>query len=90
MDQTSGSHGMSGRQRGRQLSRYEGRGVPKMYQRLVAPDLLPTDVERVLYLDGDLLIRDQLDEIWETPLDGAIIAARARLRRSTRLFADGP
>ena len=41
------------------------------YVRLLAADLLPTDVGRVLYLDSDLLIRADLTALWETPLEGA-------------------
>ncbi len=44
---------------------------------LLIPELLPTDVDRVLFLDADLLVLDDLAELWETPLDGRVFAAAA-------------
>jgi lipopolysaccharide biosynthesis glycosyltransferase len=41
-----------------------GRHGAMTYLRLLLPDSLPPSVERVLYLDSDLLIRDSLDELW--------------------------
>jgi lipopolysaccharide biosynthesis glycosyltransferase len=42
-----------------------GRHGAMTYLRLLLPDSLPPSVERVLYLDSDLLIRDSLDELWD-------------------------
>jgi lipopolysaccharide biosynthesis glycosyltransferase len=41
-----------------------GRHGAMTYLRLLLPDSLPPGVERVLYLDSDLLIRHSLDELW--------------------------
>ncbi len=45
------------------------------YVRLLAADLLPASLERVLYLDVDLLVLTNLTELWHTPFDGALALA---------------
>ncbi len=45
------------------------------YFRLFAAQLLPPDVERVLYLDGDLVIRGDLEEFYHQDLEGNLMAA---------------
>ena len=42
---------------------------------LLLPDLLPPAVERVLFLDADLLVMRDVAELWETPLDGRVVGA---------------
>lgn len=49
----------------------------EMYYRLLAGHLLPPDVERVLYLDPDILVINPLRPLWETELDGHLFAACA-------------
>lgn len=44
------------------------------YRRLFLPRLLP-DLDRVLYLDSDMIVRGDLRALWETELGGAAIAA---------------
>lgn len=44
------------------------------YLRLALPRLLP-DVEKILYMDADVLVRESLLPLWETPLDGKTLAA---------------
>lgn len=54
------------------------RQYPKeMYYRLLAPHLLPEDVERVLYLDPDTLVINPIRPLWETDLKGCLFAAAA-------------
>lgn len=54
------------------------RQYPKeMYYRLLAPQLLPLDVERVLYLDPDILIINPIRPLWETDLRGNLFGAAA-------------
>ena len=54
-----------------------GSGTPAHYGRLLLPELLPTTLERVLYLDADVLVRKDVRPLWELPLDGApCLAAR--------------
>ena len=47
----------------------------EMYYRLLAPYILPEELERVLYLDPDILVINPLDDLWETPLEEAVFAA---------------
>ena len=42
---------------------------------LLLAELLPESLERVLFLDADLLVMDDLTEVWESPLDGCVVAA---------------
>lgn len=44
------------------------------YLRLALPGLLP-EVDRILYMDADVLVRDSLSPLWETPLEGKALAA---------------
>lgn len=39
------------------------------YYRILLPTLLPKTVERVLYLDGDMLVVDRISELWDINLD---------------------
>ena len=41
-----------------------------IYYRLILPDLLP-DLEKIIYLDSDLLVLRDLSELFDTPFDGA-------------------
>lgn len=43
--------------------------------RLLIGDILPDDVERVLYLDGDTIVRGNLDELWEIDMKHCVIGA---------------
>ena len=54
------------------------RRYPKeMYYRLLSPLILPQEVERVLYLDPDMLIINPLRPLWERNLYGKTFAAAA-------------
>lgn len=52
----------------------EGYASPAVYLRLLAPQLLP-DEERVLYLDSDVLVRRDLGELWDVPMQGRPLLA---------------
>lgn len=43
------------------------------WYRIKLGSLLPTDVERVLYLDCDTIVKAPLDELFEMPMDGCVI-----------------
>ncbi len=43
------------------------------YYRFLLPNLLP-DLDRILYLDSDLVVDGPLRRLWETPLDGYLSA----------------
>jgi len=46
------------------------------YFRILAADLLSDDIEKILYLDCDLVVVDEIMELWDTPLrDHAVAAA---------------
>ena len=49
----------------------------EMYYRMLAAQLLPLDVSRLLYLDPDTLVINPLRPLWETDLDGHLFAACA-------------
>lgn len=42
---------------------------------LLIAELLPTSIERILFLDPDLLVLDDLAKIWETDLRGRVVGA---------------
>ena len=51
--------------------------TPMTYARLLIPDLLPVNVEKVLYLDSDLVVLDDLGELWDTDVTHkTVFAAR--------------
>lgn len=43
--------------------------------RLVIDKLLPKEIEKVLYLDGDTIVRNNLRKLWDTNIDKYILAA---------------
>lgn len=47
----------------------------EMYYRLLAPQLLPASVERVLYLDSDILVLNPVRPLWEMDLGDCAFAA---------------
>lgn len=54
------------------------RQYPKeMYYRLLAGQLLPESVKRMLYLDPDVLVINPIRPLWETDLRGKLFAAAA-------------
>lgn len=44
------------------------------YLRLALPGLLP-EVDKILYMDADVLVRESLAPLWETPMEGMLLAA---------------
>lgn len=45
------------------------------YSRLFLDELLPLEIERVLYLDGDVLVNDSLGDLWNLNMQGKCAAA---------------
>lgn len=45
------------------------------YARLFVAEMLPESVERVLYVDCDMIICDNLLELWNTSLEGRVLGA---------------
>ncbi len=48
---------------------------PIVLARLLLEHLLPEEIERVLYLDGDALVIDNLQALWDTDLEGHVLGA---------------
>lgn len=48
---------------------------PIVFARYLLPDLLPASVDRVIYLDLDVLVQKDLAELWDVDLEGHLIAA---------------
>ena len=48
-----------------------------MYFRLLCGQILPADVQRVIYLDPDILVINALRPLWELDLQGKMLAAAA-------------
>ncbi|MCR4788558.1 MAG: glycosyltransferase family 8 protein [Lachnospiraceae bacterium] len=53
----------------------EERWSVAMYYRLMLPDILPTDVERIIYLDVDIIINKPLNELYGLDFEGKLICA---------------
>ena len=47
----------------------------EMYYRLLAPQMLPDGLERILYLDPDILVINPLRPLWETDISEYLFAA---------------
>lgn len=45
------------------------------YYRLYLTEILPADIDKVIYLDGDILVVDKLVELWNTSVENYAIAA---------------
>jgi len=51
--------------------------TPMTLVRLLIPDLLPPEVQRVIYLDCDLVVNDDLGHLWDMDIGGkSLLAAR--------------
>jgi lipopolysaccharide biosynthesis glycosyltransferase len=46
-----------------------------VYYRILAPRLLPADINKILYLDSDLIVRRSLKKLWDTDLTDQALAA---------------
>lgn len=71
------------------LERFEGLKIaqtyitPMTYARLLVPDILPVELEKVLYLDCDIVVNDNLGELWDMDLgEKSLYAARDSIRVS--------
>lgn len=66
-----------------------------MWYRILLPELLP-DIDRVLYLDADVLVVDSLASLWDTDLSASWVAAvtnvpeRHMLDHAAQLGLHGP
>src|SRR5271166_3713344 len=46
-----------------------------VYYRLLAPRLLPCDINKILYLDSDIIVRRSLNPLWDTDITDRALAA---------------
>ncbi|MCJ1708728.1 glycosyltransferase [Microbacterium sp. VKM Ac-2923] len=60
----------------RQLSTSSSRPYPPAaYARLLLPALLPPSLDRVVYLDADMVVRHDILPLWNEPFDGDVLFA---------------
>lgn len=53
----------------------EARYPKEMYFRLLCAEILPQDLNKVLYLDPDMLVINSIRELWDTPIKSMMMAA---------------
>ena len=63
------------------------KGAPKVkrypyeiYYRIFAPMMLPESVERILYLDSDLIVHNNIDELYNMNFEGNLFIACTQIR----------
>lgn len=65
----------------------ETKRYPKqIYYRLAAPALLPENLERILYLDGDTITINSLLDLYNTDFEGSYFMACTHIRRLLGMF----
>lgn len=47
----------------------------EMYYRIAIPDLLGPEVKKALYLDSDLIVKEDIRKLWETDISDYFVAA---------------
>lgn len=72
-------------------SRLEGaptsdRYPPEIYYRIFAAKYLPEDVNRILYLDPDIIVNKPLRELYYMPMGSAYFAAATHIRAALHRF----
>ncbi|MHA4895126.1 glycosyltransferase family 8 protein [Pedobacter sp. PWIIR3] len=54
----------------------DGSGFPlTTYLRLFGPGILPAELEKVIYLDVDVVVQDDISKFWNMPLNGKTVGA---------------
>ncbi|OIW19764.1 hypothetical protein TanjilG_27303 [Lupinus angustifolius] len=48
---------------------------PLNYARIYLPDSLPEEVQRVIYLDSDIVVVDDIAKLWRVDMEGKVVAA---------------
>lgn len=59
------------------------------YYRLFVSDFLPDDIQKILYLDGDTIVRSNIDNLWNVDLSGVALGAVHDVDESVHLSARG-
>lgn len=60
---------------------------PASYFRLLLPDVLPLELQRVIYLDCDLVVSADIGMLWDLDLDGHYAAAVPELTEDSHLVS---
>jgi lipopolysaccharide biosynthesis glycosyltransferase len=60
------------------------------YARFLIPSIVPQNVSKVLYLDSDVLVLDDLEPLWKTDLGGLAVAAALDVAIDTMLKRNHP
>ena len=56
--------------------KFDVTGWPKVtLSRLLMDKLLPKNIDKILYIDGDTIVRGSIETLWNTKMDNSIIAA---------------
>lgn len=65
---------------------YEKRYPVEIYFRIFATKYLPTDMEKILYLDADTIVINELKELYETDFEGNYFIATTHIRKLLHKF----
>ena len=65
---------------------YEKRYPVEIYFRIFAAKYLPADIERVLYLDADTIVINELKELYNTEFEGNYFVAATHIRKLLHKF----
>ena len=57
------------------FSRYSTHLTPAPYYRLSIPEIIDKKIEKILYLDCDIVVIKDLKPLWETDIEGYLVAA---------------
>ena len=57
------------------------------YSRLFAATLLPDDIDRVIYLDSDVVIRGSLQGLWEMDIEGYAVAVGHDMAEQNHIYS---
>ncbi|KAF8387977.1 hypothetical protein HHK36_026643 [Tetracentron sinense] len=62
---------------------------PLNYARIYLADIIPADVSRIIYLDSDLVMVDDIAKLWEVDLEDKVVAAPEYCHTNfTKYFTD--
>lgn len=48
---------------------------PLNYARIYLAEIIPSDVERIIYLDSDIIMVDDISKLWEADMNNTVVAA---------------
>ncbi|KAI3927829.1 hypothetical protein MKW98_023430 [Papaver atlanticum] len=62
---------------------------PLNYARIYLSDIIPVDVNRIIYLDSDIVMVDDIAKLWKVDLEGKVVAAPEYCHANfTKYFTD--